>query len=230
MTELDFVLLTVYFLCVTYVLYQMVTSFNDEFTIWLDQAHLNEQLEALNLQDAVAISFKFENRYEFDELKKLQIRIANKSKEQAIYVDWDYCAMTDQYEPPRSRRIARGVAGNPTDVFPRQAFSAVAPGKTLMEDIFAEDTLSRKDGDSALQGDATVLNFKKPPKIAPAAKKKLYQQFMNGEALFKFDLYLVLRFMGFGASAGGNQVSIVCRLNVRKLDWTAGLPWNPRRP
>ncbi|MBE9013793.1 hypothetical protein IQ250_26760 [Pseudanabaenaceae cyanobacterium LEGE 13415] len=229
MTELDFVLLTVYFLCVTYVLYQMVTSFNDEFTIWLDQAHLNEQLESLNLQNAVGISFKFENRYEFDKLKKLQIRIANKSQDQAIYVDWDYCAITDQYDPPRSRRITRGVAGNPADVFPRQAFSAIAPGKTLMEDLFAEDMLTRKDGASALQGDKTILDFSKPPKIAPAPKKKLYQQFMNGEELFKFDLYLVLRFMGFG-TAGGNQVPIVCRLNVRKLDWTAGLPWNPKKP
>lgn len=230
MTELDFVLLTVYFLCVTYVLYQMVTSFNDEFTIWLDQDHLNEQLDLLNLRETVGISFKFENRYEFDQLKKLQIRIANKSKEQAIYVDWDYCAMTDQYEPPRSRRITRGVAGNPNDVFPRQAFSAIAPGKTLMEDLFAEDMLIRKDGGSALQGDKTILDFSKPSKVASPAKKKLYQQFMNGEEMFKFDLYLVLRFMGFGASAGGDRVSIVCRLNVRKLDWTAGLPWNPKYP
>ncbi|GAP94401.1 hypothetical protein [Leptolyngbya sp. NIES-2104] len=230
MTELDFVLLTVYFLCVTYVLYQMVTSFNDEFTIWLDQDYLNEQLETLNLREAVGISFKFENRYEFDKLKKLQIRINNKLQDQAIYVDWDYCAMTDQYEPPRSRRITRGVAGNPTDVFPRQAFSAIAPGKTLTEDLFAEDMLSRKDGSSALQGDETVLSFKKPAKTASAAKKRLYQDFMNGEALFKFELYLVLRFMGFGASAGGDRVSIVCRLNVRKLDWTAGLPWNPKFP
>lgn len=230
MTELDFVLLTVYFLCVTYVLYQIVNSFNDEFMIWLDQEYLDEQLTAMNLKDSVGISFKFDNRYEFDKLKKLQIRIANKSSDQALYVDWDYCALTDQYEPSRSRRVTRGVAGNPTDVFQRQAFSAIAPGKTLMEDLFAEDMLSRKDGASALQGDATVLDFTKPNKRAPEAKKKRFKNFISGEELFKFDLYLVLRFIGFGSSPGGERVSIVCRFNVRKLDWTAGLPWNPKLP
>ncbi|MBW4440400.1 MAG: hypothetical protein KME10_04030 [Plectolyngbya sp. WJT66-NPBG17] len=230
MTELDFVLLTVYFLCVTYVLYQMVTSFNDEFTIWLDQEYLNQQLTALNLKDSIGISFKFENRYEFDKLKKLQIRITNKSSEQALYVDWDYCALTDQYEPSRSRRVTRSVSGSPTDVFQRQAFSAIAPGKTLMEDLFAEDMLTRKDGGVPLQASETVLSFTKPNKKASAAKKKLFQKFMSGEELFKFELYLVLRFVGFGSTPGGDRVSIVCRLNVRKLDWTAGLPWNPKLP
>ncbi|MBD1823880.1 hypothetical protein H6F51_15460 [Cyanobacteria bacterium FACHB-DQ100] len=231
MTELDFVLLTVYFLCVTYVLFQMVSSFNDEFTIWLDQDYLNEQLTALNLQDAIGISFKFDNRYEFDRLKKLQIRINNKSTDHALYVDWDSCALTDQYDPPRSRRVTRAVAGSPVDVFQRQAFSAIAPGKTLREDLFAEDMLSRRDAGSPLQASETVLDFSKPNRKAAAAKKKRYQNFMSGEEMFKFELYLALRFMGFNSSApAGNQIAIVCRFNVRKLDWTAGLPWNPKKP
>ncbi|MER3433090.1 MAG: hypothetical protein C4288_06580 [Leptolyngbya sp. ERB_1_1] len=230
MTELDFVLLTVYFLCITYVLYQMVTSFNDELTIWLDQEYLDEQLTALNLKDTIGISFKFDNRYEFDKLKKLSIRVTNKSSDHAIYIDWDYCALTDQYEPPRSRRVTRAVAGSPLDVFQRQAFSAIAPGKTLVEDLFAEDMLTRKDEGSPIQASETVLDFKPPNKKAPEAKKKRFKNFMSGEELFKFELYLVLRFMGFGSSPGGDRVSIVCRFNVRKLDWTAGLPWNPKTP
>ncbi len=230
MTELDFVLLTVYFLCVTYVLYQIVTSFNDEFMIWLDQEYLDEQLAALNLKDTVGVSFRFSSRYEFDKLEKLQIRIANKSDDHALYVDWDYCALTDQYDPRRSRRVTRSVPGSPTDVFQRQVFSVVAPGKTLMEDLFAEDMLTRKDGGTPLQASKTVLDFSKPDKRAPDGKKKRYKNFMSGDEILQFDLDLVLRFIGFGTAPAGDRLRLVCRLNVRKLDWTAGLPWNPKLP
>ncbi|HTL88539.1 MAG TPA: hypothetical protein VL134_04000 [Leptolyngbya sp.] len=230
MTELDFVLLTVYFLTVTYVLYQIVDSFNDEFTVWLDQEYLDEQLAALNLKDTVGISFKFDSRYEFHTFRKISIRITNKSSENALYVDWDYCTLTDQYEPPRSRRVTRSIPGAPTDLFQRQVFSVVAPGKTLVEDLFAEDMMSRKDAETPVQASATVLDFTKPHKKAPDAKKKRYSKFISGEDLFKFDLDLVLRLIGFGTSPAGDRIRIVCRLNVRKLDWTAGLPWNPKLP
>jgi hypothetical protein len=229
MTELDFVLLTVYFLCVTYVLYQIVTSFNDEFMIWLDEEDLKEQLAAQNLSDTVGISFRFNSRYEFHKLEKLQIRIANKSSDHALYVDWDYCALSNQYDPRQSRRVTRGVPGDTTDLFQRQVFSVIAPGKTLMEDLYAEDTMARKDG--VVNGSKTLLDFSKPdPKKSPEPKKKLYKKFMNGEEMFNFDLDLVLRFIGFGTSPTGDRIRVVCRFNVRKLDWTAGLPWNPKLP
>lgn len=231
MTELDFVLLTIYFLCVTYVLYQIVNSFNDEFTIWLDEDDLKEQLAAQKLSDAIAISFKFDNRYEFDKLQKLQIQITNKSTDHALYVDWDYCALSDQYDPRRSRRVTRVVPGSTIDLFQRQVFSVVAPGKALKEDLFAEDMLTRKDGNSPVQASKTLIDFTKPdPKKSSDAKKKRYKNFMSGEELFQFDLDLVLRFIGFGTSPTGDRIRIVCRFNIRKLDWTAGLPWNPKRP
>jgi hypothetical protein len=232
MTELDFVLLTVYFLCVTYVLFQIVSSFNDELMVWLDQDYLNEQLEQQNLKDAVAVSFKFLNRYEFVEFKKLQIRINNKSSDRALYVDWDYCSLTNQYDPRQSRRVARLTPGSTLDAFQRQVFSVVAPGRTLMEDLIGEDMLSRADKDSPLQVGAnkSLLDFSRPPKIAPEARKKLFKNFMNGSENFVFELELVLRFLGYDSDPTGNRFRLICRFNVRKLDWTAGLPWNPKLP
>jgi hypothetical protein len=232
MTELDFVLLTVYFLCVTYVLFQIVNSFNDELMIWLDQDHLNEQLEQQNLKDAVAVSFKFINRYEFSQLNKLQIRINNKSSDRALYVDWDYCSLTNQYEPRQSRRVARVSAGDPLDAFQRQVFSVVAPGRTLMENLVGEDMLSRPDKEGPLEvaSGKALLDFSRPPKIAPEARKKLFKNFMNGSENFVFELELVLRFLGYDNDPTGNRFRLICRFNVRKLDWTAGLPWNPRLP
>lgn len=237
MTELDFVLLTVYFLCVTYVLYQIVNSFNDEVTIWLDEANLKQQLTEQGIQDLVDIKFKFLNRYEFRDLKKLQIRITNKSTNAALHVDWDYCTLSDQYDPRRSRRVTRQVPGSTLDAFQRQVFSSIAPGNTLYEDIIGEDMLTRKGENNKLEvdPDKSLLDFSKPPKIAPASRKALHKKFMNGEALFEFDLLLLLRFIGYGASrttdpTGDRLHQVVCRLKVRHLDWTAGLPWNPKLP
>ncbi|MCY6491323.1 hypothetical protein [Leptolyngbya sp. GGD] len=227
MTELDFVLLTVYFLCVTYVLYQIVNSFNDEVMVWLDEDDLKQQLADQNLTDAVGVSFKFNSRYEYHNLEKLQIRINNKTKDRALYVDWDYCVLTEQYDK-RSRRVTRSVPGDSTDLFQRQVFSVIAPGKTLFEDIFAEDMMARKD--STIKASKTLIDFSEPNKKAPEAKKKLYKNFVNSKEPFQFDLDLVLRFIGFGTSPTGDRIRLVCRFNVRKLDWTAGLPWNPKMP
>ncbi|NJR51018.1 MAG: hypothetical protein HC780_17015 [Leptolyngbyaceae cyanobacterium CSU_1_3] len=54
MTELDFVLFTVYLLCITYVLNQIVDSFNDEFKIQLDDDDLKQQLADHNLTEILA--------------------------------------------------------------------------------------------------------------------------------------------------------------------------------
>lgn len=232
MTELDFVLLTVYFLCVTYVLFRMVDSFNDEFTIWLDEDHLNQQLTAQNIQNEVGIKFKFKNRYEFHDFKELTILINNKSQNHALYVDWDYCSLTDQYDPRRSRRVTRRVPGSTLDAFQRQVFSVIAPGRTLVENLIAEDMLSRLGDNGKLEIDLkkTLIDFSKPDRRAPAPKQKLYREFIAGREQFEFDLELVLRFIDHSASSSDRARRVVCHFRVQHLDWTAGLPWNPRLP
>ena len=81
MTSFDFLLLTVYFLCVTSVFSRIINSFNDEFFIIVDQDELKKQLEGVKLDDRVDISFKFEDRYEFHTLKEFGINVKNKSND-----------------------------------------------------------------------------------------------------------------------------------------------------
>lgn len=228
MTELDFVLLTVYLLCITYVLYKMVDSFNDEFQIKLNEDDLNQQLDAINLKDILSISFKFDTHYEFDKLKQLAISINNKSQDYPVYIDWDYCSMTDL--DGRSRRVTRIPPGSTVDLSQNQVFSVIAPGRTLKEIIVAEDMLSRKGDDGAMEVIKTVIDLNKPdPKKSSEAQRKRYKEFVDGKIELQFFLYLAMRLALPITSPTIDRTRLVCAFTLTKLDWTAGLPWNPRK-
>lgn len=230
---MQLIIFTIYLLCIGYFLYRIVKAFNDEYTIRLDENRLKQQLENLSLQGILGVSFKFEKRYEFDKLKQLAIIISNHSDSHSIYVDWDYCALTD-FEG-RSRRVTRLMPGSTLDLFQEQVFSPIAPNTTLKETITAEDVLKRKDTDTKLPValelevakvlvDIPALNHPK----GPDANKRRYARFMQQKQDLEFFLELALRLVGPVRTLGGDRVHILCRFALTKLPWTAGLPWNPK--
>lgn len=229
----DAVLLTVYLVLISVALFKIFTNFNDEYTVKLDEDHLKAQLEAQKLQDVIGISFGFEKRYEFgenDKLKQFGINISNKSKTHSIYVDWDYCALTDLMG--RSRRVTRIVPGSTLDLFQIQAFSSVAPNATLKETITAEDVLKRnesKDSPVALkiEVDKPLLDFAALKKGKDPEKKR-YTRFFERVDPLEFYLDLAFRFVGPGTLGDGDRAQVRCRFVLEKLPWKAGLPWNPR--
>src|SRR4028118_1659262 len=91
----NLLILTVYFIIVTYVFYQAYKSLGNQMTVSLDSDSLNRQLEEQELQDILEISFRFSQSYRFDELKTLEMTIKNKSMEDTIYIDWDQSYLTD---------------------------------------------------------------------------------------------------------------------------------------
>jgi len=238
MNLVDPIILTAYVLCIIYFLYLIVDAFNDEFTVRLDADFLKQQLDDQSLQNLLAISVKFDSRYEFDKLKQLAISISNKAAHEktddqphniSIYVDWDYCAFTDL--DGRSRRVTRLMPGTTVDLFQNQVFSTIAPSTTLKEAITAEDLLQRKGDrkDDKLDA-ASPLNLEveiTKPLIDPGALKK-NDKFMRRYADLEFFLGLTLRIVGPNQTIGGDRVYILCKFVMHKLHWTAGLPWNPK--
>ncbi|MBL1176418.1 hypothetical protein [Pantanalinema sp. GBBB05] len=230
---MQLIIFTVYLLCIAYFLYRIINAFNDEYRIRLDEEMLKKQLEALSLQEILGVSFKFEKRYEFDKLKQLVINISNKSKSHSIYVDWDYCALTD-FEG-RSRRVTRLMPGSTLDLFQEQVFSPIAPNTTLKETITAEDVLKRRDSDPKLpvalelQVTKVLVDIKalNNPK-GPDTNKRRYARFMQQKQDLEFFLELALRLVGPVRSLGGDRAHLLCRFVLTKLPWTAGLPWNPK--
>jgi hypothetical protein len=236
MRSTDPIILVIYLVCITSALSQIVNSFNDEYTVSLDEEPLKQQLAAQNLQDIVGISFDFEKRYEFskdDKLKQFTVKVTNKSQTHSIYIDWDYCATTDLQG--RSRRVTRLVPGTTLDLFQNQVFSTVASGATLKEIITAEDVLKRKepnDKDTAVALEMEVskplLDFEALRKSKDDPPKKKYARFVQRIDPLEFSLDLALRLIGSTYSADGDLIQLRCKFILKKLPWQAGLPWNPR--
>jgi hypothetical protein len=225
----DPIILIIYIAVVAYVLNRMVVNFNDEYKIKFDESLFKEELEKLNLQDVINVGFNFDKQYEFDKLKQLKIKITNKSKTHAVYVDWDGSTVTDFRG--RSRRVTRVVPGNTLDLFGEQVSSAIAPDTSLSEVITAEDALNRKDSKEApiaLQVDVTktLVNPKdlEPKKVDPTR----FGKFMKRVVELEFYVDLAIRIIGPTSLANNDRALIRCKLILSKLHWTAALPWNPR--
>jgi len=224
MNNTDLLLLTIYILCITYVLYQIINSFNDELTIVLEKKDLDKQLEDLKLNDRVEVSFKFDKRYEFDKLKEFGVNVKNKSKEHPVFVDWNMSSVTDL--DGKARRVTRLIAGNSLDLFQEQALSPVPPGTTMKEKVVAEDMLARKGDDGPMEVSKTLVDLSKPKK--PGDPLKRYLDFVAMQRTLEISLSLMVRFVGDGSPATGYPIPINCKFTLRKLDWKAGLPWNPK--
>ncbi|UBF27525.1 hypothetical protein K9N68_06175 [Kovacikia minuta CCNUW1] len=234
MNPVDPIILTAYLICLAYFIYKIIDSFNDEYTARVDEEPLKQHLSDNNLQDVIGISFGFAKRYEFNKLDRLPISISNKSNNYSIYVDWDYSTFTD-FEK-RARRVTRLAPGTTLDLSQTQVFSAVAPNTTLKETITAEDLLQRKgerkddklDTASPLNLEVEItkplVDLTKPPDSI----KKQFQKFKKRKADLDFSLELVFRVVGPDRALSGDRIRIPCKFILKKLPWTAGLPWNPK--
>lgn len=224
MNATDPILLVTYLLFIAYFLYRMVQAFNDEYSVRVDQAMLKHQLEAHKLQDIVNIGFGFAGKYEFNKLKQFSVSITNKSPNMPIYVDWDYCTMTDF--SGRSRRVTRLVPGRTIDLSQEQVFSTIAPNTTLKEFITAEDVLKRGEGAKDKSAPVALEIEVAQPLVDPSkvdAKRKT--RFMRGKQHLEFFLELALRHPDSPWDAERSR--ILCKFMLTKLPWTAGLPWAP---
>lgn len=235
MSGWDLIILVTYITCVALALSRIINSFNDEYTVKLDEAELKQQLEEQKLQDLIGVSFGFDKRYEYgknDKLNKLGITVKNKSSTHSIYVDWDYCTLTDLQG--KARRVARLVPGTTLDLFQSQVFSVVTPETTLKENVTAEDVLKRKEPKDGAPPVALEMEVSKPlldfaalGKAKDDGTKKKFARFQSTVNALSFSLDLAVRLVGPSRSAS-DRALIRCKFIVQKLPWQAGLPWNPR--
>ncbi|NJN49528.1 MAG: hypothetical protein HC805_06870 [Alkalinema sp. RL_2_19] len=232
MQDANLLILTIYFLCVTYVLFQIINAFNDEYTIGLDQDLLKEELKRKKIDDRLEVNFKFNGRYEINsnrnKLNKLAVTVKNKSKDYPIYVDWDYSSMTDWFGG-RSRRLTRIVSGRSLDISQQQVFSVINPGLSLQEEVVPEDILERKGDKGEVEVTKPLVDLMPPPNQAPAPKKQMYKAFLNNEDPLSFTVDLVMRMVDRDTASGGDRVLVQCKINMWRLGWKAGLPWNPKK-
>jgi hypothetical protein len=230
----NLLILTFYIIGISYTINRMIESIDEKINFALNKSIVDEQLKEQNIFDDVGISFKVSPTYGLSDLKEVLMFVENKSKNLAVYVDWDNSSIVIEHSK-QSMRVIRKSPDITRDLAVPQSPSLVAPQKTLTTTITSENTFER-DKESG------IYNTKKPivdivgglQKSPVKANRIKFKKFMNEEITLEFSLQLVLRLseVRVGLSPGVNKppMCIVnCPFTVKKLPWTYALPWNKRR-
>lgn len=93
----NLLILTIYIIGVTYVLYKAFQEIDQLITVKVDSYAINQELEKHNLNDLMEVNFGFDSSYKFDELKDLKLTVKNKTNENPVHIeiDWDKSIISD---------------------------------------------------------------------------------------------------------------------------------------
>jgi hypothetical protein len=225
--------LTFYIIGVSYTFNRMIESIDDQINFALQKAIVDEQLKEHNIQDHVGITFKLKPTYGVDDLKELLMFVENKSKNLAVYVDWDNSSIVIKHNK-QSMRVIRKSPDITRDLGVPQSPGLVAPEKSLTTTITSENTFERDVTTGTYSPKKPIVDISGLQKSPVKANRILFRQFMNQEKTLEFSLQLVLRISEVRAGlAPGVNVPPVCIIDcpftITKLPWTYALPWNQKR-
>lgn len=233
MQDNNLLVLTFYIIGISYTINRMIESIADKINFTLEKAVVDQQLKEQEIADDVGISFKLGATYELSELKELLMFVENKSKNLAVYVDWDNCTIVIKHNK-QSMRVIRKSPDITRDLGVPQTPSLVAPEKTLTTTITSESSFERDKDKGTYTPTKPIVDIASLEKNPVKANRILFKKFMNQETNLEFSLQLVLRIseVRVGLQPGSNKppMCIVnCPFTIRKLPWTYALPWNKKR-
>lgn len=217
MQSLDAVIVVVYLIAVAYVLYQawqyLLNSLEDITTIQFERSPFEQQLTDMNLKGIVDIQFGLAPRYPFDQPRELAVTIKNLSSNYMIEVDWDRSSITDV--GGRSRRMIRLTPDRRINLYERQVFSIIAPGKSLSEKVTAEDLLKLNPEKGTMEPSGPL--FVISPKNLP---------FMASKAALTITVQFTLRLLEMSIESDDvRYVAVICDLAMRKIPKSDLYPW-----
>jgi hypothetical protein len=229
----NLLVLTFYIIGISYTFNRMVESIDDKIKFEYNSKEVAKQLEEQNLKDDIGISFKFKPTNSLDDVKDLSITVENKSKNLAIYVDWDNCSLVVSHFQA-SKRVIRKSPDLTRDLGVQQSPSLVAPSNSLSTSITSEDTFVWDKESGTYSTKKALIDIASLQKHPVKKFRILYGKFMNRRANLEFSLQLVLRTseLRVGLTPGENKPPmciINCPFIIRKLPWSYALPWNKKR-
>ena len=187
----DILILTVYFICVVYVLYQAFNSLEDRVIITLDSKALKDALEAQlgqwRLENRIAVNVLPQGPRPLGPLQDLTVTIQNSYPDIQIYIDWDRCSLSRPIPVPKkpplllAQRIIHIIPTMTMDLFQNQASSVINPGEMLSAKLATEDVLGRNQDNQLIE------------QVEPLVNKLEVLAGFSAEAHRKYSLNLVLR-------------------------------------
>ena len=161
MGNTDILILTVYFICVFYVLYQAFNSLEDRITITLDsealKAALETQLQRGDLDNRLDVNVEPQGSRPLGSLNDLTVTIKNDYSDIQISVDWDRSSLTRPTPGPKkstlllAQRVIHLIPTMTLDLFHNQASSIVNPGEKLKANVTTEDVLGRNQDNQIIE-------------------------------------------------------------------------------
>ncbi|NJR19118.1 MAG: hypothetical protein HC785_27710 [Calothrix sp. CSU_2_0] len=229
----NLIILTFYIIGISYTINRMIESIDDKINFALNKVVVDEQLKEQNIFDDVGINFKVSPTYGLADFKEVLMFVENKSKNLAVYVDWDNSSIVIKHSK-QSMRVIRKSPDITRDLAVPQSPGLVAPEKTLSTTITSENTFERDQESGVYNTKKPIVDIKSLEKHPVKANRILFKKFMNEETTLEFSVQLVLRLseVRVGLAPGVNKppMCIVnCPFTIRKLPWTYALPWNKKR-
>ncbi|MEC4803815.1 MAG: hypothetical protein SAJ12_02945 [Jaaginema sp. PMC 1079.18] len=207
--NVDILIFAVYCLCVAYTFYKMRHDVSHYFSIYFQEQALIAQLEDQNIQEIVAVQFRFSDRYKPEQLKDFILVIQNQSKTYSILLNWEQFVLVDMNG--KTHRVIRLIPAMNLNLSQRQVQTIVVPQQRIEEKLTIEGTLDTKE--NSVLSVAKPLFDKKTVKIAAKEEKPFY-------------LRLIVEITE--PKVGGSPTTlhpINCEFVVKQTPWGRALRW-----
>ncbi|NJO78453.1 MAG: hypothetical protein HC827_07945 [Cyanobacteria bacterium RM1_2_2] len=237
MTSTDLIIVTVYLICIYYVILQAWNSLEERTVI----KHVGNVFDYETLKDFLDVKFKLDDFYAFSKQPaKLAATIQNKSPSATITVDWEKGALRDfQGNDRRLLHLVPGLqeaakAQTPSTISPKRSFSAT---------LTAEGLVTADDETKELRATKPIVDVEKlaQDKNAKPKDKKdeekiqklktTYSNFMAMREPLTFSLRLPLQITNIVEGSKKDMWGFVdCNFTVSRKPRIDQLPWNPKPP
>ncbi|HEY9699814.1 MAG TPA: hypothetical protein V6D10_21325 [Trichocoleus sp.] len=229
MNQTDLIILVVYLISITYVIYQAINSLEERTVIRFDQAALAQFLEQekiadVSLNNFIDISFGIQGRYKFSQQPAtLGTIIQNKSRTATVSIDWDNSSITNH--AGRVRRVIRLTPGlQPSDLSEPQVKSTIPPSRNLQATLVPEDLLKPNADNTGVVTNGAIVSMAEVEK-----DKGTYAKFRERQTALQFSLRLLFQIINVTDGAKREYWCFVpCTFVIEKISQMDYLPWNPK--
>lgn len=229
MTSTDLIIVSVYLICIYYVILQAWNSLEERTVI----KHVGNVFDYETLKDFLDVKFKFDEFYAFSKQPAaLATTIQNKSPSATITVDWEKGALRDFQG--NDRRLLHLVSGLlEADRNKPQTPSTISPKRSISATLTAEDLVTADAETKVLRATKPIVDIEKlaqdkekNPKLKP-----IYSNFMAGRQPLTFSLRLPLQITNIVEGSKKDMWGFVdCNFTVSRKPRIDQVPWNPKLP
>ncbi len=240
MSQTDLIILTVYLICVFYVIRQAWDNLEEQTMI----KNVENKFDPDSLKDIIKIEFKFKDdvRIKFpDQPKQLETTIANQSRTAVITIDWDRGSLTNF--DGGDRKLVKVTDTLQKSDLAKQSTDTILPKGKRDFKLTAEGLLEEDAETKVMQPKKPIVDIEKlaqdkNAKPKPGDKKdeariqnlkNIYGNFIDMRDPLRFSLRLPLQVTNYIDGSKKDIWGFVdCDFTISRTPRIEYVPWNPK--